>query len=745
MGYCGGIKLKEKKLFVFCVSFLLISFVGVCFGGRYFLEELKVSILEEYIPPGETIELTGRLYCKEEKPDYQILYLKNISVIYQNKSFKQSRIIIYNKKNNENLKLGNCISCEGKLRFFEGVRNPGNFNQKFYYQKQNIHAAMWAESVRIQDEGVYMIRDGLNSLKCEWKKYFQKTTGEKYGGILCAMLLGDKTIIDPEIKELYQVNGIAHILAISGLHLSLVGHSIYQLVRKISGSYLAGGIAGFLLMGSYILMIGLSVSAFRAVVMFVIRVGADMSGRVYDASTAVALAAVLVIIWRPLSFYDAGFQLSFGAIVGVLFISPLIMNYMAKKKIKNFVLNSIVVNVSIQLSTFPILLYHYYEFPLYSILLNLLVVPLVGVILMLAFVGVMMNCLTSLLGGICLHGCICILKGYEKLCQYATEIPYSRVITGKPVLASVVGYYVCLLLAVWILFLARTRSQKKMLALFVPGIIILLLGCPWGNQRNMEITILDVGQGECIFVQEGSFSCLIDGGSSSENQVGKYRIEPFLKAKGIDELDYVFVSHGDSDHISGIEEMLKRQKVGIQIKCLVFPEESVWSEELYELARMANVNGVKTFVMHAGNTVAGKQLKIKCLYPDGAVEQIEIGNATSMVLDLSYGEWNMIATGDIEKEGEKKLISLLNSRYDVLKVSHHGSKYSTTEEFLGKVLPKVAVVSAGEDNSYGHPHDETLKRLGEKGCEIYITKDSGAIRIQIDKEKMCLEEYVEKE
>lgn len=719
-----------------CLFFLVMNFCGTWLCGMHYPTKSNSQKIDEIIPSGEQVQLAGWICRKEQASEYQILYLRDVSIIYQNISIQQSKMIIYDSNRKENYQIGNKVVCEGGLEYFESASNPGNFDRKFYYEKQKIYAYMWSERIQVTDKTVFWVRDSLSRLREAWSTYFLECAGEKTGGILCAMLLGGKAFMDAEVKELYQVNGIAHILAISGLHLSFIGHGFYQLIRRGSGSYLAGGSVGLLFMTLYMLMIGPSVSAVRAVVMFVLRVVADMTGRVYDAMTAVVLSAAVVIGWRPLSFYDGGFQLSFGAIIGVVFVCPLLEQFILQgKKPRGYrFLNSLLANLSIQMLTIPVLLYHYFEFPLYSILLNMIIVPLMSVVLLLALMGSAVGLCPFLTGGFCLRGCGWILTSYEWLCNLTLKLPHSRIVTGQPKLWGIGLYYGCLLLFLLVVFLSKKRLRIWIFSLAGIAGVMLILSCPFVQRKELEVTMLDIGQGDCIFVQEKEMSCLIDGGSSDVKNVGKYRIEPFLKFNGVRQLDYVFVSHGDGDHISGIEEMLERQQEGIEIACLVLPPEDVWDDNLRNLAKLAIKQGSKVVVMKAGDSISGNQIDITCLYPaeDTASEGVEIGNATSMVLDISYGALDILCTGDVEDNGEKELEKLINKQYDVLKVAHHGSKNSSSETFLAKVKPKLGLISAGVDNSYGHPHEETLNRFAQAGSSVLCTKECGAIRLYSD-------------
>lgn len=587
-------------------------------------------------------------------------------------------------------------------------------------------------------------------------------------------------------------------MAISGLHLSFVGLGFYRMIRRATGSYLLGGAAGISFLLLYILMIGSSVSAIRALIMFCVRVGADMSGRVYDAATSVAVAAAGVIIWRPLSFYDAGFQLSFGAVCGMIFLYPLAaerfenrkkavgdgtgrrggdrISNRANHKVSNKVIekikdkkedrmrkgglatgvrDSLTASICIQIATLPAVLFHYYELPLYSIFLNLIVIPLMSLLLALGFAGSLLCLAWKGGGGFCVGICSLILKLYEVLCKGICLLPKYRIITGRPEFIGILLYSISILTCM-LLWNRKLRSMLKMSILAV-GILGLIFACPTINHRGLEVTFLDVGQGDGIFMKgpEGG-TYLVDGGSSDVKKVGRYRLEPFLKSQGVGTLNYVLISHGDSDHINGVEELIERQGIGVKIDTLVLPVQEVWDEALRGLAAKALDNGIKVAVMEAEQSIREEEMAITCIQP-GKMEieskdidsQQEItgfeqsgigfepGNAASMVLAVRYGGFDMLLTGDVEAEGEEYLTRQLEEQYgtcdwEVLKVAHHGSKNSSTEEFLRQVQPTYAIVSAGQENRYGHPHQETVKRLADVGSKICSTQENGAIIVEVE-------------
>ena len=253
-----------------------------------------------------------------------------------------------------------------------------------------------------------------------------------------------------------------------------------------------------------------------------------------------------------------------------------------------------------------------------------------------------------------------------------------------------------------------------------------------------------MGQGDCFFFRDGTGkNYLIDGGSSSVDAAGRYRLEPFLKYQGVKKLDYVWVTHGDADHLNAVEELLERKKYGVEIRYLIFPEQKYWDEKLIKLCNLAEEAGAKVRVMEMDTIFQSGKLKMRCLWP-GESEPSENGNENSMVLHLQYGKTTMLFTGDLENTGEELVAERIKNLqkkgelpacYDLLKVGHHGSRNATGEELLEVIRPRAAFCSSGKGNRYGHPHVETLERLAKWGVSLYNTKDRGAVSMYTDGRK----------
>lgn len=774
--------MKKRPLCVACILFLAIQTVRVWFFGAGGQE---TSALEQALEKDCKVILAGTVYRIEEKENVTAVFLRDSVLSVAHKQFSESKLMVYvrpkQQEKNNSIKIGNQVKVSGEASSFERARNPGNFDRRSYYLRQGIRILVWAEHTSVLSSRPDRIRQFLSDVREGWKEILTEHLGDYYGGIMSAILLGDKSGLDPEMKKLYQKNGIGHLLAISGLHMSFIGMGIYSLLRKSGLGFIPAGLAGGSILIFYTVMIGAGVSSLRALIMFLVKIGADLTGRDYDLLTSLALSAAVLCGQQPLYVTDAGFLLSFGAILGIALIGPMFAAMLgcdkkegddgerAKKKkpgsrrrpkailvvflrkLSAGLASSLAVNV---LLLGPVL-YFYFEIPSWSVFLNLVVIPIMPLAMGAGIAGSALTLLSDVAGGAVLKLSQGVLWFYDMLCGMAVELPGSRIVTGKPSVKWLIIYY-GVLLGMCILFYFLRHKNKFLLP--VPGGCILIFAvimtvmCRAGyrNEDGVQVTVLDVGQGDAIHIRGAERNYLIDGGSSDVSSPGIYRIEPYLLAGGVDTLDYVFVTHGDEDHINGIQELLEGQRLGVRIRNLVLPAEEYWDEKLTELAGTAAENGTRVAVIKAGDIIKeqgeqGLNITLTCLGP-GEGLGFEPGNEASLVMELTCGEFGMLLAGDVEGEGEKTLISGDRiGQYDILKAAHHGSKNSSMHQFLDIVQPSVALISAGRDNRYGHPHKETLERFAGIGTRVYSTQENGAITVWTDGKKMRLTGMVPKE
>jgi competence protein ComEC len=733
-------RLAQRKEYLFLVLpiFLILGFVVM----ENQLQLPKIYHAFDQVVP---CELTGTVNMIVIKQKVQALYVENNAIsLSGGDSYPCENVIVYTSKDHI-YQIGNHITAKGSLQKFKKASNPGQFNEELYYKIENIDFKLMADRILIIDSKSSVYHTCLDYMKNRLISVYQDILGDREAGTMIAMLLGEKNMLEDDVKRLYQENGITHILAISGLHISLIGMSIFWLLRKCKLTIITATVITIFFIYSYGELTNFSVSTNRAVVMMVILLCAVIFGKTYDMLSAAALSAMIILIQNPLQLMSAGFLLSFLAVIGIAVLLPALKQLFPGK---NAIKDSFFISVSAMIATTPIVLYFFYQFPLYGIITNLIILPFITILTLSSLMAGILGMLSVRLGIFAIGGANYILKLYDLVCEGIRHLPYHMINIGKPKIIFILLSYSLVLVFV---FISRKYPKKSLILVLILSQIILFLP---SSDRDLRITLLDVGQGDAIFMESGEgTSFLIDGGSADEGKVGTYRIAPFLKSQGIHKLDYVIITHSDQDHINGLTELISEEL--FPIRCLVMPELSHKDEAYLNLEALAIEKRIPVQYIKAGDYIKEGQLEIFCLNP--ASDDINItSNAGSTVLSVSYGDFDMLLTGDLEAEGERLLLQRLKDKtysrewgihpvtdYDVLKVAHHGSKFSTSEELLNLIRPEYALISCGENNWYGHPHPELLERLTDSGCKTWITYDTGAMTIRTDGKKLTLSSYLE--
>lgn len=760
--------MKRPIIWVVGILFFFFVVTQVCYGEKQ--EEIFYS-MDQVIQKKTQAKVVGRLHHIENKPNSSYFYLKKVSVTLSgtNQCYYFSDFLAIQTQNQKiSFYPGNLLQISGSVESFCSPTNPGQFNEKSYYKEKNIYYKIIGDSWEVTDTSTNPCLTLLYQTKEALKQVYENCLPKKEAGIVTAMLLGDKSTLDMDVRELYQTNGIGHLLAISGLHISILCMALYGGLRYCPLPKTVPFLITVLFLLAYGIMTGFSISTSRAVIMMILFLLAKEWGRSYDPITAMGLSAVIIWLQKPCAIFSSSFLLSYGAMAGVCLVLPAIKVFFqgtwqeqqakSRKKRrsqrelaenssfgkiylffhrkKEQLISSICCSLAIWFATVPILCYFFYEFPTYGILLNLFVLPLASVLV-----------ITSMLGGIAGlfflpagKGILCIARGilffYEKICQFFQNLPEPIQITGCPEPGKIFLYYGILWILCFIL-LKRLYHQERFLTYsrsiicccFLAGLMILFSP---KTIRGFSCIIMDVGQGDGILLRtEQGKTILVDGGSTSISQVGKYRIIPCLKYYGIRKIDYMIMTHEDEDHVSGQRELLEAGKeTGISIGCYLLPEpdSSSTGDNYHQMEQLAKAAQVSQRKIHRGDRILLGQLCVTCLHPEKGFVA-DSANAYSTTLSVTYKNRSILLTGDLEKNGEETLMASLGN-YDILKVAHHGSKNSTPEEFLKIIRPYAAIISCGKNNRYGHPHGELIERLSLNTPNIYRTDERGAILLQ---------------
>lgn len=738
------------------LTLLLLLIPCLFLAGFFRMEQRKITQAEQELPwkyfeeEGETY-VTVEGTVKEKRCEEQVILELTDCVIIgyygqEDQTAGDCRILL-SEEGKEWLPesfIGNKIRVFGTFSTFQPASNPGQFDAYEYYSSKDLYASVKALRITILDEEKAPFGHAMFTLKQRMRESLTQLYPEEKAGVLAAMMLGDKDLLSEEVKELYQQNGISHILAISGLHISLLCMGLFGFLRKLTmpPKGAAAVAVGFLIF--YIVFTGASTSSLRAGVMCLILFGAKLLRRSYDLLSSLALAAIVVTAIRPQELTSAGFLLSFGAVLGVA-LAKEVEWYL---KVAAW-WNSLLFGALLQCVTLPISVWFYYEISPYSILLNLVVIPLVSLILGGGLVSAVCGMKTLSVARIPAGGTYLLLDFYEWLGGITQKLPFSFVLVGRPEVWQLVLYYAVLLVALRVLVVRAERVRILVLGMVLAASVLFLPG-----RSSAEILFLDVSQGDGILITtEDGTVILSDCGSSDVSKVGEYRLSPVLKQNGTLLIDMAVVSHLDSDHTSGIKELLENMPAyegrlkfaaGYQgvigIVELVLPKVQKKSEAYLALEALAKEKNVTVRYMQAGELLYQEaDLLIECLSPDNAKES---DNDTSLVFLMQTPELLLWLMGDAETGSEKDIIkhlesvdmeSLRDGRLVLLKVGHHGSKTSSGEEFITFLQPDIAIISCGYQNTYGHPHASVLERLEKAESEVFRTDLQGAISVEFGK------------
>ncbi|MGX8728414.1 MAG: ComEC/Rec2 family competence protein, partial [Lachnospiraceae bacterium] len=457
--------------------------------------------------------------------------------------------------------IGTQIRAAGTLAAIEGPTNPGQFDQKFYYELQGISWNLKKPVIQAAEQPagnplstlLDNFREALALLGESLTARIAAIFPENAAATLAAMLTGDKSLLSKEAKTLYRIGGISHMLAISGLHISLLGMGLYHLLRKLRLPQRAAGLAAAIFLIAYAILTGGSVATVRAVLMFLLYLLAKRTHRVYDVPTALSVAAILLLIENPLYLLYAGFQLSFVAVLALAAFPGH---------------GRLFSGLILYLITLPFTLWHYFTIPLYGILVNLVVVPLLPLVLGAGILALVGSYLLEALGLFAIGSlpltlltapASWLLQAIEHLLGLTAPLPLASLPLGRPDIWQILLYVLLLAIFLYVLKKWRRTYRKYALLLALPLLIGIFLLRP---AKTLALTFLDVGQGDGIFLELPGAAVLVDGGSSTVSSVGENRVQPFLAYSGIRRLDYLVATHADSDHTNGLREILEAVRDG---------------------------------------------------------------------------------------------------------------------------------------------------------------------------------------
>jgi len=711
---------------------------------------------------GRNVELTGVVAAEPDwRPDrtLYVLEARQVAPPGGRAEDTQGRVLLSVENDTRAVSYGDLVRVRGRLVRPQDAGNPGAFDYRAYLERRGIGHLLIA-----QDDGLTRLEPGhgsgavsfLLALKDRLQEGLVEGLGERRAAVVDGIVFGTRGTIDEGIEEAFIATGVVHILSVSGLHVGFLAGLILftgMALRLRPGVILIVSVVGLAL---YTVMVGAKPAVIRAGVMAVMLLFAHQLGRKYDWPSALAGAALIILLANPLALYDPGFQLSFAATWGILYIGPPVVRGLeAFAGRRGLAWHPgwgwlVAVPLGAQLATLPLVAYYYNLCSPVGLVANLVAVPLVGIIFPLGL-------LTSVIGALLPH--MAWLTGLATgaltdlflwLVALFAAIPGGSMTVATPHPALIAAWF-----GLWYAFLLPARGEgglRRRLAEKLQGAGGVRRWAPWAvmalaglalyfllpaleRPRPLEVHFIDVGQGDAALIRApGGEEILVDTGGwpgelAGERGAGEKVVVPYLKHLGIRRLDVLVLSHGHEDHCGGARAVL----ASVPVKTVIIPPYSP-EGELARLAEFAWERGVRVQQAAAGDRLSlGRGAGLDCLGPvlpllPGQDEE----NNNSLVARLTYGERVFLFTGDIEQEGQARLIvSGADLKADVLKVPHHGSR-NYVPAFFERIRPSVAVISVGGANRYGLPDPETVSRLQGMGAYIYRTDRDGAVIITSD-------------
>lgn len=658
----------------------------------------------------------------------------------------------------EGITQGDHVKFMAHLREPWRYGNPGEFDYKEWLNMRGIYATGFVKNekliVKVKDAPPGAMKE-INSMRARIGAFIG-SSAIKNKEPLKALIISEMGGIDPEVKEAFIKTGTWHILSISGLHIGIIVLFSYQvflfLLKRSERIALALNIKKVAMAASvlpvifYGLLAGMPVPTQRSVVMVIAFVVTYLLNRGKDFFNTLALAAIIILLIYPYSVWDVSFQLTFVSLASIVYLEPRLKSFLSSKKedplkkdlaIKRFwewkMLPALLATAAAIIGTSPVLAYHFHRLTLTGAIANTIAVPLTGAITPLLLVSAATLPISDSLAGLFLYFTDQLFSVLLLDVKFFAAFPYSSIWTATPTLLEIALVYLLMIFAANI---KRWRHSVYAVAVLV-FILIIDIGY-WkyfSHSPELKVTFISIGQGDSEFVEfpDGE-TMLIDGGGKfrSDFDTGEKVIAPYLWGKKIKKIDYLVLSHAQLDHMGGLGFIAENFDV----------KEFWWNGEgeLYRLGGILKAKGIKERVIEHPQKFEIGKVEIEILHPEKGLGLD--ANNMSLVLRIRNGENSFLFTGDLAAEGEAALLKKGDLKATVLKAAHHGSRYSSTMDFLEGTSPSIVVISAGLWNPFGFPHAETLERYSAIGAKVYRTDVNGAVTIISDGKSLKVEPYL---
>lgn len=698
---------KNKKIIVILICLIIsIGYVSIL--------ENKYSKISD-MPIKEMVTIISDIQEKEYKKVCTAKIVRNNKKILIN--IKMSQDI-------PSIKYGDSLYIEGEFKKPEEARNYKGYNYKQYLKTKKIIGTVELEKAKI-------LKSSNGSFIHNIQKYIKDTINgtltDEEGNLLLAILLGDKDKLSEDIQESFKTSNLSHMLAVSGAHVSYIILGLtYVLQNSIIGKKNGKIVCIFFLL-VFMAITNFTPSVTRACIMAVLTLFSGIVYRKSDVYTNISVAALITLIFNPYSLLDLGFQLSYGGTIGIIIFIKRIQEKKSNSKVVNYIKQMALVSIYANIIIIPIMMYHFNTVSLTFIISNIMASPILGIIVTNGFLFIITSITVKPLTRLIAIFIKPILSILIKISQICSKLPFSNILVVTPYMFNVISYYAI------ILYCIKSKKNNKCKIIICLLIVLILINfIIYIFPQKLRIFFIDVGQGDStLIITPDKKTVLIDGGGSDSFDVGEKVLLPYLLDRRILKIDYVLISHFDTDHCGGILTIMEKVKV----KNIIISEQAEHSENYERFKKLMIHKKIRLIEVKKGDKIKiGRYSEFKILFPTSRLLSENPLNNNSIVAQFNYNNFKMLFTGDIEKLAEQQILKTEKAeiRADILKVAHHGSKTSSIPEFIKAVRPKIALIGVGKNNTFGHPNQQTIKNLENIKCRIYRTDLQGEIIIKID-------------
>lgn len=729
---------KIKKI----IAILLISLSFFAIGGVVFnnAEKSYTKAFEKFYD--KTLSIEGYIDSEIENTDGKVKFFLKIDRIKYKKNYEKinGRLLVNifsydDNVKNKTIEYRSKISIEASIEKPKAATNPSGFDYKRYLASIGVSGTIYlrdcSDMAVIGKEGGGWLHKLGFKIKKSVLNIVEYCLDKNQAGLLSGMIIGYKDGLDDNAYAAFSKAGLTHIMVASGMNVAFIILPLAYIFKKMRLGNLASSIFTILVLILFVFVTGFSASVVRAVIMGIMILLGKIIIRETDIYTSISTAAIILLILNPYTLFDIGFQLSFFATISLVMFYPKLKEFIDHKHIPNIVSDTLAATIAAQIGVVPITLYYFNNFSAISILSNLLVVPVVQIITIIGFIMVFIGIVN--INAAVLIGYInnSFLSFVLFVTEYTAKIPYAALKLPTPPLWLIILYYLVILYLFKCRKFLKNKQAFKYVKYLCITVIILIIVVRNIFPKPMEITFLDVGQGDSAFIRTThGTKILIDGGgraagSKSTFDIGQAVVIPYILDQGTKKIDIVIATHGHSDHTEGLEAILNEMSIGM----VILPDTD--GKGFDKIIEICSKKRIKIVECKKGDIIRlDKDTVFDVLSPlqfeQDTLSQQSL-NDSSLVLKLKYKKVRVLFTGDSEIPVEQRMLEEgLDLSSDLLKVGHHGSYGATSQDFANKVNPKYAVISVGKNN-FGHPSQFVVDRLEESGILILRTDESGAV------------------